>query len=221
MPGSSRSSHVAGQHARSTSRRHGLRAIVVLAVIVVVPVIAGVLLGFHSLLLVPIELAAIALTIVLDRRALPLIDRWAAGAAGEEHVGAILDGLRDQGWLAIHDVSSGRGNIDHILVGPAGLFTIETKSRRGSIDPTKIDPAMLRQAYAESKFVENLAGTKVEPVLVFSRAFLIGRGVSHTAGVTVLPARMLVGHLARRRARLTAASVAEVHARLVATLDAH
>ena len=115
------------------------------------------------------------------------------GAVGEEQVGQIIDGLRDQGWLAIHDATSGRGNIDHILIGPAGLFTVETKSHRGQIDPGKIDPAMLKQAYAEGKFVERIVGTDVEPLLVFSRAFLIGRGVSRRAGVTVLPARMLAG----------------------------
>jgi hypothetical protein len=187
---------------------------------VAVPVIAGVLLGFHSLVLVPLELAAIALTFAVDRRVIPVVDRWARGATGEEQVGKIIDGLRDLGWLAIHDVSSGRGNVDHILVGPAGLFTVETKSRQGSIDPAKIDPAMLRQAYAESKFVERIVGSKVEPLLVFSRAFLIGHGVSRHRGVTVLTARMLAGHLARRPSRLTPASVAEVHARLVAALDA-
>jgi hypothetical protein len=220
MSRSSVLSRVAGQHARSTSLRYVLRAVAALAVLALVPVAAGLVAGFHNLAIVPIELAAIALMFVLDRVVTPTIDRWTRGAVGEEQVGQIIDGLRDQGWLAIHDATSGRGNIDHILIGPAGLFTVETKSHRGQIDPGKIDPAMLKQAYAEGKFVERIVGTDVEPLLVFSRAFLIGRGVSRRAGVTVLPARMLAGHLARRPLRFTAARVAEVHARLAAALDA-
>jgi len=79
---------------------------------------------------------------------------------------------------------------------------------------------MLKQAYAEGKFVERITGVEVEPLLVFSRAYLTGRAVNCRAGVAVLPARMLTGHLARRPDRFTAASVTEVHARLAAALEA-
>ncbi|MBV8710719.1 MAG: NERD domain-containing protein, partial [Solirubrobacterales bacterium] len=40
----------------------------------------------------------------------------------------MLDGLRERGWLALHDVQLGRGNIDHVLIRPAGIFTVETKA---------------------------------------------------------------------------------------------
>ncbi|MBV8948155.1 MAG: NERD domain-containing protein, partial [Solirubrobacterales bacterium] len=36
----------------------------------------------------------------------------------------MLDGLRERGWLALHDVQLGRGNIDHVLIRPAGIFTV-------------------------------------------------------------------------------------------------
>ena len=67
---------------------------------------------------------------VLEAKATPVLSRWCRGAEGEERVGRILEALRSQGWYALHDVQTSRGNIDHVLVGPAGLSTIETKSHR-------------------------------------------------------------------------------------------
>ncbi len=189
------------------------------AVLGVVGPVAGLLVGFHNLALVPIELVAIGLMPVVDRIASPIVERWHRGAVGEERVGKIIDGLGGQGWLAIHDASTGRGNVDHILVGPAGLFTIETKSHRGRIDPDRIDLAMLKQAYAESKAIENLTGLAVEPLLVFSQAYLTKRAVARRRGVTILPARMLPRFLASRPQGIPAARVAAVHARLAAALD--
>ena len=111
--------------------------------------------------------------LVVERYAQPIIDRWRRGAQGEEYVDAILDGMRDDGWFAIHDVSVGHGNIDHIVIGPAGIFTIETKSHHGRINSDRIESRMLKQAYAEAKLVERITGMKVHPLLVFSRAYLI------------------------------------------------
>jgi hypothetical protein len=95
-------------------------------------------------------------------------DSWAQGAEGEEVVGQILEALRAEGWFVIHDVSFGRGNIDHILVGPGGIFTIETKSRGGKVWPDHLDPKMLGQAYAEKKTLESITHMEVQALLVFS-----------------------------------------------------
>ena len=217
--GSSLLARVAGQHARATKRRYMWRAVVAFAALGVVGPVACLVFGFHNLAVVPVEVCAIALTFVVDRLASPIVDRWHRGAVGEEHVGKIIDGLCAQGWLAIHDAPTGRGNIDHILVGPAGLFTVETKSHRGRIDPDRIDDAMLRQAYAESKAVERLTGLAVEPLLVFSQAYLTRRAVTQNRGVTILPARMLPRFVASRRQGIPAARVAEVYASLAAALD--
>jgi hypothetical protein len=195
------------------------RTIAAFAALGVVGPVACLIFGFHNLAVVPVEVCAIALTFAVDRVASPIVDRWHRGAVGEEHVGKIIDRLRDQGWLAIHDTPTSRGNIDHILVGPAGLFTVETKSHRGRIDPDRIDEAMLKQAFAESKAVERLTGLAVEPLLVFSQAYLMGRAVARSRGVTILPARMLPRFLASRRQGIPAARVAAVHASLAAALD--
>ena len=209
---------VAGQHARRRVRVLALRTLLVLTCIVVVTVIAGLALGWKSLSFVIVELAAIGAMALLDKVAFPIIDRWDRGATGEEHVGKILDSLADEGWQPIHDVDMGRGNIDHVVIGPGGVFTVETKSHPGRIRAANVDPAMLRQSYAQCKALERIAGIPVEPLLVFSRAYLTP-AVSRQRGVIVLPARMLAGHLARRGERLDASEINWIHTQLSAALD--
>ena len=76
---------------------------------------------------------------------------------GEEHVGAILERLVEHGWRVIHDVDLGsKGNIDHVLVGPAGIITVETKSRQGRIAARKVPVEWLKQAYAQAKRIERI-----------------------------------------------------------------
>jgi hypothetical protein len=208
----------AGQHARETTRRLAKRGLVAIGVLGLVGLAVGIEDGFLSVAFGLAELGTYGGLVLIDRIGLPVVDRWDRGADGEEHVGAILDALAAEGWLAIHDVTVGRGNIDHILVGPGGLLTVETKSHRGRIAVDGLDQRMLRQAYAQAKALERITGRSVAPLLVFSRAYL-DRPVTRQRGVTVLPARMLAGHLARREARLSADEVAQLHAQLAAALD--
>jgi hypothetical protein len=53
-----------------------------------------------------------------------------SGAAQEETVGNILDPLRDEGWIVVHNWDRRQGNIDHIVIGETGAFAIETKASR-------------------------------------------------------------------------------------------
>ncbi len=129
-------------------------------------------------------------------------------------VGQILEGLAAEGWCVIHDVSFGRGNIDHIVIGPGGIFTVETKSHGGRIPIEKIDRKMVGQAYAEKKMLETITGMEVQALLVFSRAYLIGRVPAWRRGVAILPARMLAGFFARRKPMMSAEQAAEIHSRL-------
>jgi len=126
-------------------------------------------------------------------------DNWARGAEGEEVVGKILEDLSAEGWLVIHDVSFGRGNIDHIVVGPGGVFTIETKSRGGKLRLDRLDPKMLSQAYAEKRKLEEITAMEVQALLVFSRAYIVDRVPAWRRGVGIIPARMLAGFFSRRR----------------------
>jgi hypothetical protein len=157
------------------------------------------------------ELGAIAAILVANRTLEPQFDRWAQGARGEERVGAILSGLSEQGWYVTHDVCLGRGNIDHVLVGPAGIYAVETKSQRGDIPVDRLNPRMLKQAYAEKKLLETVTGLEVQPLLVFSDAWLVGQVPARRRGVTVLPARMLAWYLSRRRPTMSIEQARELH----------
>jgi len=55
------------------------------------------------------------------------------GARGEEAVGRILATLESRGFHSAHDLDTGRGSIDHIVVGPKGVFALETKAWRGRV----------------------------------------------------------------------------------------
>ena len=147
-----------------------------------------------------------------------MADRAARGAEGERKVGAILEGL-GPAWHVLHGVWLGHGDIDHVLVGPGGTFTIETKANGGHIPVADIDERMLRQAYAESKVLAKVSGLEVAPLLVFSDAYLVGSPPACRRGVTVLPARMLADYLERRRPKLTADEVTEIAERLRLALE--
>jgi len=56
-------------------------------------------------------------------------------AAGERRTADYLEELRMGGYVVLHDrLAPGlRGNIDHIAVGPAGVFVIGTKALRGKL----------------------------------------------------------------------------------------
>lgn len=47
---------------------------------------------------------------------------------GEKAVGQFLERLREQGYTVFHDVVGTGFNVDHVLIGPGGVFTIETKT---------------------------------------------------------------------------------------------
>ncbi len=54
---------------------------------------------------------------------------WFAGAVGEMQVGRILAKLGEE-WTVLHavPVGEGRTDIDHVVIGPAGLFTINNEA---------------------------------------------------------------------------------------------
>ena len=70
-------------------------------------------------------------------RLLRSAERYEQGAHGERATGAILDELRQHGWAVFHDVrwpGRPRANIDHVAVGPPGVFVIDSKNWSGRID---------------------------------------------------------------------------------------
>jgi hypothetical protein len=63
-------------------------------------------------------------------------ERWdhVLGYAGERVVGEALNQLLSRGYRVFHDLPFDGFNIDHAIVGPDGVFCIETKTRRKRAD---------------------------------------------------------------------------------------
>jgi hypothetical protein len=61
-------------------------------------------------------------------RVWPRLRALRQGRDGEKAVGQFLERLRETGYQVFHDVVGTGFNVDHVLIGPAGLFTIETKT---------------------------------------------------------------------------------------------
>lgn len=209
----------AGQHARSRGLELMLKPVLLGGAALLAILVAWLGFGLGGMPLVLFELAAIGVILAGDHVYSKQADRWLQGAEGERAVGSVLAGLESDGWQALHDISLERGNVDHILVGPGGIFTIETKSNRGSIGIDRIDPKMLKQAYAQKKLLERITGLDVQPLLVFSQAFLVGSVPAQRKGVIVLPARMLQHYFSRQRPVLEASAADEVYTRLAVALS--
>ncbi|MBW8364757.1 MAG: NERD domain-containing protein [Rhizobium sp.] len=58
----------------------------------------------------------------------PLVRAIKQGIEGEKAVGQYLERMRESGYQVFHDLIGTGFNVDHVLIGPAGVFTIETKT---------------------------------------------------------------------------------------------
>jgi hypothetical protein len=85
-------------------------------------------------------LAAMAVGWGLRFRPSPDAVAWRRGAAGERRTARLLAPLERHGWAVLHDlaVPGSRANLDHLVIGPGGVFVIDSKQYRGrlQIDPT-------------------------------------------------------------------------------------
>ena len=109
------------------------------------------------------------------------VERFFKGARGEERVSEILNTLPD-GYHVFNDFVARGKHVDHVVVGPGGVFAIETKFWRGKVtvedghvllDGQLPDRSPLAQANREATLVKNAladAGWKgvVTPVLTFA-----------------------------------------------------
>jgi Nuclease-related domain len=206
-----------GQYTRSIVRRLRMRTLLMLGGLAVATTLMGRRFGWQDPRFLGAEVALLSVIFLISRFVLPLVDRHDRGAKGEEQVGALLDGLGERGWHVVHDANMGRGNVDHILIGPGGVFTVETKSNPGPVRVGRVHGSVLGQAQAQRKAIEAIVGEHVEPLVVFSRAW-VDRPLSRRKGVRVVPARMLLGYVDRQPERLSAEAVERAQERLARAL---
>ena len=60
---------------------------------------------------------------------------WRLGSLGEKESARLLEPLESGGYVALHDlrIPGSRANIDHVVVGPNGVWIIETKRWSGKV----------------------------------------------------------------------------------------
>jgi hypothetical protein len=106
---------------------------------------------------------------------------WERGADGEAATAIALDELSSRGWTTFHDVrwpGRQRANIDHIAVGPSGVFVIDSKNWSGDVrvigdvlhqGTRRREREVAAAAKAALAVTQLLQGTPATPVLCFVR----------------------------------------------------
>jgi hypothetical protein len=64
------------------------------------------------------------------RRFVPEMRQLQLAADGEKAVGQFVEKLRVDGYEVFHDIPAESFNVDHVVVGHTGIFTVETKTWR-------------------------------------------------------------------------------------------
>ncbi|UQX88817.1 NERD domain-containing protein [Jatrophihabitans telluris] len=92
------------------------------------------------------------------------VENWQFGAWGEEATARALQPLERDGWVVWHDLTAGRGNVDHVAVGPGGIFLMGSKRLRGvvnvdgsAVTVTRLDDPDLSYEFTGSRHVQGLA----------------------------------------------------------------
>jgi hypothetical protein len=140
-----------------------------------------------------IAAASVAFTAWRFRQMVPEVRKLRQAMDGEKVVGQFLESFRERGYRVFHDLVGTGFNVDHVLIGPAGIFTIETKTwskpikgdaritfdgeaiRVGTIEPDR-DPII--QATAQAAWLRELLAEStgkaflVWPVIVFPGWFV-------------------------------------------------
>ncbi|MDX3693108.1 nuclease-related domain-containing protein [Streptomyces europaeiscabiei] len=108
------------------------------------------------------------------------IRSWADGLTGECVTGKRLARLNGRGWLTLHAVQWPSGaDIDHLAIGPAGVFSINSKRHRGKT-----------VWYGDSAITINGASTR-HVAISQSEARRVSRALSRRCGVEV-PVRPVI-----------------------------
>lgn len=120
---------------------------------------------------------------------------WETALRGERVTGASLNKLRRGGWYVLHSVPlPGGAGIDHLAIGPPGVFSVTTRHHPGAelwvgdhvvmVDGRKTQyvPESVEQAELVARSLGTACGFEVEvrPVLAFV-------GVAGTTEKTVIP----------------------------------
>ena len=150
---------------------------------------------------------------------------WRRGAAGEEEVARRLDKLGPN-WRVIHSVPVGPNDtdIDHVVIGPPGVFTLNTKNHLGkrvTVYEYAVYVGGVKQPYISKSTAEGRRGSKllssacgfrvdVHPVVVIMADELVVKGSPKEVGV--VGRRRVAEWLDHLPAHLAPDRIEEIHA---------
>jgi hypothetical protein len=77
------------------------------------------------------------------------------GVMGEAVIGYILEGFPDD-YRVIHDLSTPFGNIDHVVIGPAGAYVIDAKNWKGVVAADGSGELLLNGKPTQKTEIKNL-----------------------------------------------------------------
>jgi hypothetical protein len=148
---------------------------------------------------------AIGVTIVKVRALIPELRNLRQGRSGERYVAQYLEEkLRPYGWQIVNDIPGKDFNVDHVIIGPSGVYTIETKTiskpQKGkavvvydgqslTVNGHTPDRNPVEQALSQSRWLGNLIEEstgqrfKVNPVVIYPKWFV--RSISRSPAVHV------------------------------------
>jgi hypothetical protein len=126
---------------------------------------------------------------------------WQRGAQGERHTARLLDRLTREGSVVFHDlaVPGSPANVDHLMIGPTGVFVIDSKRWTGQVHQSmdglawhnhyRLDRTLETVCW-EAETVGRLLGTRTAALLCVHGAHVQGGGLD-AQGVAIVPAHLL------------------------------
>ena len=134
---------------------------------------------------------------------------WQRGAAGERRTAGLLRRLQGEGFVVFHDLAipGSRANIDHLVVGPTGVFVIDSKQWAGQVHQSA-DGMVWHNHYPldrtletvrwEAAAVGRLLGSRAAPLLCIHGA-QVQHGGMDAKGVAIVPVGRLRDALGQDR----------------------
>jgi hypothetical protein len=127
---------------------------------------------------------------------------WHCGARGERQTARLLDRLGRDGYRVLHDLAmpGSLANVDHLVVGPSGVFVIDSKQWTGSVQQSadgliwhnhyRLDRALATIRW-QAVTLGQLLGVPVAPLICVHGAQVQGGGL-RAQGVAIVPATLLI-----------------------------
>jgi hypothetical protein len=126
---------------------------------------------------------------------------WQRGAAGERQTARLLNRLGRDGYQVLHDLAmpDSPANVDHLVVGPSGVFVIDSKRWTGQVhqgsdgliwhNHYRLDRTLATIRW-QALTLGHLLGVPVAPLICVHGAHIQGGGL-RAQGVAIVPPALL------------------------------